>query len=176
LGCALGYLQSGGQNQKHNGGHSKLLLMVRRGPNPVPCGRCVGRKNKREGQGRGEQKVGMSGAGGGVGGRRGELVGAQGVLSAGWLAVLSTQHRQKQQKMVGNAVLKPQAIFPHTRSVGQSVRQHLIHPVGRRTLGTGTPRSNLARPSTLMGPGSLGNYGNSGPGTPHTTAIGRRHR
>ena len=29
--------------------------------------------------------MGMSGAGGGVGGRQGELVGAQGVLSAGWL-------------------------------------------------------------------------------------------
>ena len=28
--------------------------------------------------------MGMSGAGGGVGGRRGEVVGAQGVLSAGW--------------------------------------------------------------------------------------------
>ena len=38
--------------------------------------------------------MGMSGAGGGVGGRRGELVGAQGVLSAGWLI-----NRQKQQKM-----------------------------------------------------------------------------
>ena len=39
-----------------------------------------------EGQGREEQKMGMVGAGDGVGSRRGdrELVGAQGVLSAGW--------------------------------------------------------------------------------------------
>ena len=48
----------------------------------------------REGSGRGEQKVGVSGAGDGVGSRRGELVGAQGVLSAGWL-----ECRQSSKKM-----------------------------------------------------------------------------
>ena len=40
---------------------------------------------------KGSRKVGMSGAGGGVGGRQGELVGAQGVLSAGWLIIMSSK-------------------------------------------------------------------------------------